>query len=258
MTRLVFVAACMSAALMAPAASASERVPITIRGRVLTLELYRPTGGAPPKATVLMGSGDVGWVGLAADLARFLSRQGYAVVGINSRQYLSAFTSGSAHVTTDQVPGDYAAIVQLLRDQRTLWAPVIVAGVSEGAALAVLAGAPTNHGWVKGVITLGLPASAELAWRWTDLTKWITRKDPGEPSFEPKDFIQHISPLPLWMIQSTKDEYVTPADYRQLEKTAREPKRLVLVDAANHRFTDRLPILREHVLAGLRWIQNPR
>ena len=28
-------------------------------------------------------------------------------------------------------------------------------------------------------------------------------------------------------------------------------------NAGNHRFTDRLPILRQHVVAGLEWIRNP-
>ena len=250
--------ACAVISALAPDAAASEKLPITIRGKVVTLELYRPTLAATPKGTVLMSSGDVGWVGLAVDLAGFLARQGYAVIGINSRQYLSVFTSGTAHVTPAEVTRDYAAIAQWLHERRTLWDPVIVAGVSEGAALAVLAGAGANHAWVKGVMTLGLPASAELAWRLRDLMKWITRQDPGEPSFEPKDFLPLVSPRPLWMIQSTRDEYVTPRDYQQLEAAARSPKRLVLVDAANHRFTDRLPALREHVLEGLRWMQNPQ
>jgi len=60
-----------------------------------------------------------------------------------------------------------------------------VAGVSEGAALAILAAARVNHSWVSGVMTLGLPASAELAWRWKDALSWITKQDSAEPSFEP-------------------------------------------------------------------------
>ena len=69
-----------------------------------------------------------------------------------------------------------------------------------------------------------------------------------------------MAPLPLWMIQSTRDEYVTQADYRRFEAAAREPKKLVLIDASNHRFTDRMPQLKEQVLAGLVWIagSNPR
>ncbi len=36
-----------------------------------------------------MGSGDVGWVGTGVDVAKFLSAQGFVVVGVNVRQYLS-------------------------------------------------------------------------------------------------------------------------------------------------------------------------
>jgi pimeloyl-ACP methyl ester carboxylesterase len=161
-------------------------------------------------------------------------------------------------VTTDQVTADYAAFVQQLRGRQAILDPIIVAGVSEGAALAVLAGAAANHTWVRGVMTMGLPPSAELAWRWKDMMSWVTKRDPGEPSFEPKQFIGGVSPVPLWMIQSTTDEYVTETDFRMLERAARAPKRLALVDASNHRFTDRLPLLRQTVLEGLLWMQNPR
>lgn len=242
--------------IVADSAVASEKMPITIRGKAFVLELYRPAGRTP-RGTILMGSGDVGWVGLAVDLAGFLAGQGYAVVGINSRQYLATFTSSASHVTPEQVPGDYAAIVRHLSERQTLWTPIVVAGVSEGAGLAVLAGAVANHAWVKGVMTIGLPPSAELAWRWKDALSWVTKANPSEPSFEPKYFVAGISPVPLWMIQSTRDEYVTEADYRAIESAARAPKRLVLVDAGNHRFTDRLPVLRQHVIAGLEWFQNP-
>ena len=244
-------------ALIAHAAVASDRVSLAIRSKTQTLEFYRPSGTVTPKGTILMGSGDVGWVGLAVDLAEFLTRQGYAVVGINSRQYLSSYTSGRSHVLPAEITADYATIVQSMRDRHTLWEPIIVAGVSEGAALAVLAGGRANHAWVRGVMTVGLPASAELAWRWKDVLTWITKQNSAEPAFEPAQFIGNVAPVPLWMIQSTKDEYVTLSDFQMLERAAREPKRLVLVDASNHRFTDRLPLLRQHVLAGLQWMQNP-
>src|ERR671933_824047 len=97
----------MALMLVAGSASASESVPLQVRGKTVVLEYYPPAQAARPKATVIIGSGDVGWVGLAVDVAEFLSREGYAVAGINVRGYLSTFTSGNSHVTVDQVPGDY-------------------------------------------------------------------------------------------------------------------------------------------------------
>jgi type IV secretory pathway VirJ component len=237
-------------------AAASERVDVPVRGKTIALTIYRPNvPTARAKGTVIMGSGDVGWVGLATSMADFLSADGYIVAGVNVRQYLSAFTAGSTHLQPADVTRDYDAIATYLRGHQLLTAPVILSGVSEGAALSVLAAsAPANHAWIAGVITMGLPASAEIAWRWSDFTSWISKKDSSEPSFAPRDYIAAVSPLPLAMIQSRKDEYVTEADYRALEAAARAPKKLTLIDAGNHRFTDRIPELRREYMGALAWI----
>jgi hypothetical protein len=58
------------------------------------------------------------------------------------------------------------------------------------------------------------------------------------------------------MIHSTTDEYVEEADYRRFESVAKEPKKLVLIDAKNHRFTDKMPQLKAQVLAGFAWFDN--
>jgi fermentation-respiration switch protein FrsA (DUF1100 family) len=68
-----------------------------------------------------------------------------------------------------------------------------------------------------------------------------------------------VSPRPIVMIQSTKDEYVPEAEYRLLEATAMAPKKLVLIEARNHRFGGRHAELRRNVLEALAWIkESPR
>jgi hypothetical protein len=240
-------------------AATGEAVSVTVRGKALTLTIYKARQGAQPRGTIFMAGGDVGWVGLGVTLAEFLSDEGYVVAGINVRQYLSAFTTATDHLTVAQIPLDYAVFADMMRRRGLLPAPVVLSGVSEGAALAVAAAAvPGSHEWVQGVLTLGLPPAAELAWHWTDFTSWITKRNANEPSFEPDDVIGQISPLPIWMIQSRRDEYVKEADYRRFEAAARPPKHLVLIDASNHRFTDRLPELKQQVIAGLAWIGATR
>jgi hypothetical protein len=240
-------------ALAAAHAAAAETLTFPVRGKNLTLTVYRPAG--KPKATVLMGSGDVGWVGLAVEMSEFLQSQGYCAIGINVREYLAAFTSGKTTLTTREPPLDYGQLAVFLRQRNLLTAPVIVSGVSEGAALAVLAASfPANHDWIHGVVTMGLPPTAELGWRWSDFTSWLTKKDPDEPMFEPKQFVPHVSPLPLCLIHSTKDEYVTAADIKAFDSVAREPKKLVLINASNHRFTDRKPELKQQFMACLAWV----
>lgn len=235
-------------------AGAAEKIDVSVRGKTLTLNLYRPVNG-PPRGTILMGSGDAGWVGLGVSMSEELAGRGYLVVGINVRQYLSSFTSGRSHVEVSDVPGDFRVFRDTLVQRGAFARPIVLSGMSEGAALAVLAAADgRNHDWIDGVITMGLPASAELAWRWTDLGSLILKRDANEPSFAPKDVIAGVAPLPLYMIQSSKDEYVPRTDYERLSAAAREPKQLVVIDASNHRFTDKRPELQAAYTAGLAWI----
>ncbi len=254
--RVLVAAALVCAAAGVAHATPGQQFDFTVRGKTLTVTVYRPAQ-AQPLGTIFMGSGDVGWVGLAVDLSQFLSDKGYTVVGINVRQYLSAFTSGKATLTTKDPPGDYGSLFRFLTEKKLLTPPIVLSGVSEGAALAVLAGAgEQNRSWVNGVMTMGLPPSAELGWRWTDFTSWITKKDSNEPMFAPKEFVPAIAPVPLCMLQSKVDEYVTPADYKLFESIAREPKKFVLIDASNHRFTDRRSELQTEVIGCLAWMRE--
>jgi type IV secretory pathway VirJ component len=255
MTRVaaLLVVACVASSSPVSAWT-TETVDVTVRGRAVPLTLYVPASGAPPRGTVIMGSGDVGWVGLAVSASEYLAEQGFVVAGVNVRRYLSAFTSGRQHVSVPEIAQDYRAFAEFLRTRQLLHQPVVVSGVSEGAALAVAAGVPANHDWVDGVLTMGLPATAELAWHWSDFATWITKRDANEPSFAPCEVIASIAPKPLWMLQSTKDEYVPASDYQRFHATARDPKRLVLIEASNHRFTDRIPDLQRELSAGLAWI----
>jgi len=240
-----------------PKAAAGDPLTLHLRGKTITVHVYRPSGSA--KGTVIMASGDVGWVGTGVSLAKLLSTEGFIVIGVNVRQYLARFTTKTSHLLVTDPPSDYREMSTLLQHHGLLVQPVVLSGVSEGAALAVLAAsAPENHEWVRGVITLGLPPTAELAWKWRDFTSWITKADAKEPSFAPKDFIASVSPVPLVMIQSTKDEYVPEAEYRLLEQTARNPKKLVLIDARNHRFGGRRPELHRAVFDALEWIRQPK
>jgi type IV secretory pathway VirJ component len=255
MLRHLFVALVMLTAAVPAQASGTRKVDWPLRGRNLTLTVYQPSSS--PKGTILMGSGDVGWVGLGASMADDLSAEGYIVVGINVRQYLAAFTDHDKHLTVQDVPQDYRDLSQLLKRSNLLVRPVIVSGVSEGAGLAILAAADSkNHDWIDGVIAMGLPPTAELAWRWTDAAAWITKRDPEEPSFTATDFLAGVSPLPLVMIQSSKDEYVSEQDYRRYESVARPPRKLVLINASNHRFTDRRQEVRAAYFDALAWIRE--
>ena len=48
----------------AASAGSVETITLPVRGRIVPLTIYIPLPGAPQRGTVIMGSGDVGWVGL--------------------------------------------------------------------------------------------------------------------------------------------------------------------------------------------------
>src|SRR5690348_15323017 len=105
MTRLVPVAVVLAALALhgvETAAVAGQPSTFPLRGKSLTITVYQPA--TPPKGTIIMGSGDVGWVGLGVSLAEFLSGEGYIVAGVNVRQYLSTFTVGKTHLVVTDPP----------------------------------------------------------------------------------------------------------------------------------------------------------
>jgi len=78
-----------SSVLALAAAVAPVVTPFEIRGKTLELHLYGTRGGPP----VVLASGDGGWLHLAPECAGILAARGYFVVGLDTKEYLSAFTS---------------------------------------------------------------------------------------------------------------------------------------------------------------------
>jgi hypothetical protein len=89
-----------------------------------------------------------------------------------------------------------------------------------------------------------------------DYLTWITKKTPNEPLFHSMDYMHRVSPLRLWMLQSTKDEYVPLESSRALFIAASEPKRFTPVEASNHRFEGNQSELYRLIQEGLRWLNG--
>jgi fermentation-respiration switch protein FrsA (DUF1100 family) len=237
------------AGLVALALAGPVTTPFDVRGRTLELRLYGPRSGPP----AVVASGDGGWIHLAPEAASILAAGGYFVVGVDTKQYLSAFTKGDQTLGPADVPRDFAALVDYAARGRTA-KPVLV-GVSEGAGLAVLAAAdPAVKSAVLGVVTLGLPDRNELGWRFRDSVIYFTHKVPSEPTFSALEVVSRLAPLPFAQIQSTHDEFVPLAEARRIQDRAREPKRLWVIDAGDHRFSDNAKELAQRLTEAMGWI----
>ena len=232
--------------LLAPATE-----PLTIRGQEQSLRVYGTRGG--PVAVV--ASGDGGWIHLGPHVAEFLSSKGYFVVGFDSKAYLSSFTRGGTTLSTTDVPGDFAALVDYA--SKGAIAPPVLCGVSEGAALAVLAATnDITKAKVAGVIALGLPDQAELGWRFRDSIIYVTKGVPREPLFSTAEVIGRVAPLPLVAIHSTKDEFVSVDDIRRVMSRAFEPKQLWLIEADDHRFSGKEQDLNQKLMEAIAWMKS--
>lgn len=243
------------ATLLLPALAAGAASPateaLTIRGQRQSLHVYGARGG--PAAVV--ASGDGGWVHLGPDVAEFLSSRGYFVAGLDSKAYLSSFTHGETTLNPADVPADFAVLLDYAARGGT-GRPLLL-GVSEGAGLAVLAATDdTVKGKALGVIALGLPDKNELGWRFRDSVIYMTKGVPKEPLFSAADVIGRMAPLPIAAIHSTRDEFVPVDEVQRVLGRAREPKRLTLIDAENHRFSGREAELRSKILEAIEWIEH--
>jgi fermentation-respiration switch protein FrsA (DUF1100 family) len=244
----------LSAVLLRAAGPAlPETETLLLRGQPQILHVYGTRGG--PAAVV--ASGDGGWVHLGPFVAEFLAGKGYFVVGLDSRAYLASFTRGETALSATDVAGDFAALADFA-SAGTAARPVLV-GVSEGAALEVLAtaGGPARSK-VAGLIGLGMPDEAELGWRLRDAVIYITRGVPREPLFSTAAVIGRVAPLPVAAIHSTKDEYVPVDEVRRVMARAGDPKQLWLIDGENHRFSGKEQELQQKLLDAIAWVQSQR
>jgi fermentation-respiration switch protein FrsA (DUF1100 family) len=135
----------------------------------------------------------------------------------------------------------------------------VVVGVSEGAALAVLAA--TGEGAkakMAGVVALGLPQKAELGWRLRDSIIYVTKGVPKEPFFDTGEVVAKVAPLPMVAIHSTHDEFVPMDEVTRVMANAAEPKKLWVIEARDHRFSGNQQALNQRLLEAIAWIKTQR
>jgi len=248
-----------SVAVLTLLAFAAAEVPqpgknnVVVRGQRQEIYFY-PAAGAGPHRKVLFAPGDGGWRGFAITIAQNLAAAGYDVYGLDTRRYLQSF-SGASVLTTSEIAADFHEMAR--------WAGqgskgrILLVGWSEGAGLGLAAAAaPENRDLFAGLVAIGTAERNLLAWHWTDIAAEITKRLPNEPTFKSADFVGKVTPLPLAMIASAHDEYVSPDETRALFAAAGEPKRLAMIDASNHKYDGKTDEFFAALRESLNWIQQ--
>lgn len=244
---LSLVGSCASAA-------STDKRSVMIRGKSQDIYLFSSAPAQHDIRRVLFAPGDAGCRGFAVEIAEELAKAGYETFCLDTLHYLQSFTGATA-LATSQVGSDFHQIADYV--QQSDRAPLILVGWSEGAGLGLIAaGDSQNRGIFAGLIAIGTPESNILAWRWRDAGAWVTKGLPHEPTFKSADFVHTLFPLPLFFIASSSNQYITPEATRALFDRANEPKRLVIINAKDHKYggnrTEFFTVLRQ----SLDWIRH--
>ena len=230
---------------------------VLIRGNQQLIYFYPSSGPASKQQLkVIFVPGDGGWRGLAIKIAEEISSFGYDVYGLDTKHYLESFT-GTTTLNESDIMGDFKRIADWIGTNPTV--KITLVGWSEGAGLCLLAAAPTeNKKAFDGLITIGLNESTEMGWRWTDDFTYLSKRTPREPTFPSANYMSRVSPLPLVMIQSTSDEYVSVDAAKKMFALAEPPKQFVLIDSNNHRFDNNQKLFFDKLNGALKWIHRSR
>jgi fermentation-respiration switch protein FrsA (DUF1100 family) len=245
--RLIFAVLAASVVLQAQTTET-----IYLRGRQQVLRTYGSRGSGQP---VIVSSGDGGWVHLGPHVAEALAAHGFFVVGFDVKAYLESFTSTTSVLRPEEEPGDFRTLAAYAA-RGSSQKPILI-GISEGAGLSVLAATdPETKKQIGGVIGLGLPDLNELGWRWRDSLIYVTHGLPNEPTFSSAGVIGKVAPVPLAAIHSTNDEFIPVSQVERTLLNAQEPKKLWIVKAANHRFSDNLAEFDQRLLEAIEWLRS--
>ncbi len=212
---------------------------VAVRGQQFLVHFYKPAGNKPA-IPAIYACGDGGWRGLAPRTAQQLAHMGFAVAGIDSKVYLREFSSVTNPLTTSQLALDYADIAADLRAFAKVESttPVYVYGWSLGAGFAIAVGADpeTRSNWA-GIISIGLPKQNQLVSGVGANHANLKNETNSLFGFRSAEVLPRIAPVPLVMIQSTSDTASPQKVGNALFASAGSPKKYVLINASNHRFS---------------------
>ena len=85
---------------------------------------------------------------------------------------------------------------------------------------------------------------------------YLTHGLPNEPMFSAAAVIGNVAPVPLAAIHSTNDEFVRLTEVERVLMSANEPKKLWVVKAANHRFSNNISEFDQRLLEAIDWLKG--
>lgn len=234
---------------------------IVLNHHGLSVHLAMPPGPSPGPLLVY-ATGDGGWHRKDLALYRQIVSWGRPVAGFSAHEYVSHLGGAADTTTPARLASDYLAIIALAKAELHLPAdhPVILVGVSRGAGLSVVAaGQRTVKPVLTGVLAIALTKEEEYVRTLRRTSGANVRADRQEPSMvEVYQYLPRLRPLPIYVIQSTHDNYLPAAKARALFGPDANDHMFLPIESKNHNFSDAREAMYQAAREALDWLARPK
>lgn len=234
---------------------------ITFYDHPLDLHLARPPQLQPGTPLLLYATGDGGWRGKDVETYRRMIRWGFPVAGFSAPSYLEHLGFVSGTTTPGRLARDYQRMIEFAKASLRLppGTRTILVGVSRGAGLAVVAaGRSELEAELAGVLAVALTKEEEYVRQYR-----VRRgKSPSDMprrelvEFQTYEHLDRLRSLPLVVIQSSGDNYLTADAARELFGQDTALRRLTAIQSRDHSFTDAREALFERMAGSLAWMSG--
>src|SRR5215467_4361257 len=223
---------------------------LTLYGNSVELRFLSPEG-APKPALVVFATGDGGWRTLDREIFEWIHSLGYPVVGFSSPQYLKNLHHATDPTSPLRLAEDYEEIIQSSKAVLGLSpkTPTILAGLSRGAGLAVVAaGVGDIQSELAGVLAIALTKEEEHVFH------FVSRHRDRRVQVQTYEYLAKLSSFPVAVIQSTHDHYLPAANARALFGPDTPLRQFHAIEASNHSFGGACEALLHETGESLKWI----
>jgi hypothetical protein len=244
--------------------------PVAVHDEALTLHLSSPrTPLSASTPLVLYASGDGGWFGAAVEMYRTIASSGLPTVGFSTKAFMHIEHRWARPLSVAHIAGDYQQIIDAARAQLRLSpdAPVVLTGWSRGASLGVLVASSREvDPRVIGLVAIGLAADERLdiEGESDDDTQdgaavpASANDDRRAQSIAMYPLLSRLAPRRAVVIQASGDGYLPAARARELFGPDSTERRLVAIDAHNHRFSGGESRFAAALIEAVEWVKaNP-
>ena len=256
------VSACAGYLAPRPEVYGFQTVTITRDEIAVDLVLVKPTTPKPSPTLVMFASGDGGLKGISMEILQHLADRGdHYVAGYSPHDVLANVESSGQRISYAQAVGILRWIIQQAKQKLGMpaSAPVIVAGISRGANMVVLAGSDrTLRSRLVGAVAISLTRELDYVEFPAGAARPRGIQLDDEQRILTYPALTRLGTVPLAVIQSTNDSYVPSAESRQLLGPDTRTRRLYEIESNTHSFGGGEDEMLRALDEALDWIVGPR